>query len=64
MQQNIINQESYQLRGSYHSNYDLNASEKIWPAKSSFEYKCKPPLATPRGKLRLHVKLIQAEEQN
>ena len=25
--------------------------------------KCKPPLATPRGKLRLHVKLIQAEEQ-
>ena len=22
--------------------------------------KCKPPLATPRGKLRLHVKLIQA----
>ena len=25
--------------------------------------KCKPPLATPRGKLRLHVKLIQAKEQ-
>ena len=29
----------------------------------SYNNKCKPPLAMLRGKLPLHVKLIQADEQ-
>ena len=47
----------------FHDTFDTNTIGASLISDKSYNNKCKPPLATPREKLRLHVKLIQAEEQ-